>query len=62
MHALESILQAGAPERREMALRGKRFAEREFSARAMAQKLVALYENIRAPQRCTIGAISNELR
>jgi glycosyltransferase involved in cell wall biosynthesis len=50
MHALESILRAGVAERREMGLRARRFAEREFSVQAMAQRLVALYESIRAPQ------------
>jgi glycosyltransferase involved in cell wall biosynthesis len=50
MHALESILRTGACEKREMALRAKRFAEREFSVQAMTQRLVALYESIRAPQ------------
>lgn len=50
MHALESILRTVASERREMAFRAKRFAEREFSVQAMTQRLVALYESIRNPQ------------
>jgi glycosyltransferase involved in cell wall biosynthesis len=48
MHALESILLTSASGSREMAIRAKRFAEQEFSVQAMAQRLVALYESIRA--------------
>jgi glycosyltransferase involved in cell wall biosynthesis len=62
MRALESILQTGACERREMVLRAKHFAEREFSVQGMAQRLVALYESIRARRHCGFGIMSNELR
>jgi glycosyltransferase involved in cell wall biosynthesis len=64
MHALESILRTGASERREMALRATRFAEREFSVQAMTQRLVALYERIRAQRALhpRDGTVSNEFR
>jgi glycosyltransferase involved in cell wall biosynthesis len=54
MQALESILRSS--DRLEMARRARRFAEREFSVEVMTERLVALYESIRAPRaRRTAG-------
>jgi glycosyltransferase involved in cell wall biosynthesis len=51
MHALEAILKIDAVTRHEMAAKGARFSEQVFSTCAMAQRLVALYEDIRARHR-----------
>ena len=45
--ALEQLLGDDAL-RRDMGARGKAFAERQYSARAMAERLIALYEDIRS--------------
>jgi glycosyltransferase involved in cell wall biosynthesis len=47
--ALEQILIEDTL-RREMGVRGKAFAEREYSMPVMARRLVALYEEIRSPR------------
>jgi glycosyltransferase involved in cell wall biosynthesis len=49
--ALEQILVAGPARARAMGLRAKKFAESAFSTIAMAQRLIALYEEIRGLPR-----------
>jgi glycosyltransferase involved in cell wall biosynthesis len=60
-HALERVLGAEPAVARTMGLRARQLAETEFSTTAMAQRLIALYEQVRRPPRLEARTASGAL-